>query len=195
MAHLKGPYAASPPQWHTSRPTRRACRNSRCRSARPNSARTSRLRRPRAISSNPNTCSHPFCPKGVLFYEHMFCSSPESHAPQRLVRTLRLVRSFLLLEDDYGVDWEVDQEGHTKRPGVAIGDCDDRLDDREGAHPHRMALRSRLGARRPGVVAGAEQVCLCPVGERARAGVSRGSLPPKRSCADVPCGTGSSGNR
>jgi hypothetical protein len=129
-----------------------------------------------------------------LQYEHMFCSSSKPQVPRRLIRTLRLVRSFLLLEDDYDVDWEVDQEEHTERPGVVTGNRDGCLDDHEGAHPHRMALRSRLSARRPGVVAGAEQVCLCPVGGQARAGVSRGSLSPKRSCADVPRGAGSSRN-
>jgi hypothetical protein len=145
-------------------------------------------------SGDTNTCSHPFRPQGVLLCEHMFCSSPKPQAPRRLIRTLQLVRSFLLLEDDYDVDWEVDQEERTERPEVAGKDSDGRVDCRESAHPHRIALRSRLGSRRPGIAAGTEQLCLCPVGERARAGVSRGSLPPKRSCADVPRGAGSSRN-
>ena len=143
-------------------------------------------------------------------YEHMFCSSRKPEAPQRLVRTLRLVRSFLLLEDDYDVDWEVDQDerafstgsvrewsagrGEGRPDGGLDSHLDEQRDLRLGDHPHRMALRSRLGDRRPGVVASGEQVCLCPVGGRARAGVSRGSSSPERSCADSPRGVGSSRN-
>jgi hypothetical protein len=125
------------------------------------------------------TCSYRFRPTGFLLYEHMFCSSRKPEASRRLVRTLRLVRSFLLLEDDYEIDWEVDQDERAEQPGLAWKDCDGQHDSRESVHPHRMALRSRLGERRPGIVASAEQVCLCPVGGRARAGVSRGSFSPE----------------
>jgi hypothetical protein len=141
-----------------------------------------------------NTCSQTVRPQRSLLYEHMFCSSPKPEVPRRLVRTLRLVRSFLLLEDDYEVDWEVDRDERAERPGAAIEGSDGHLGAEENVHPHRMALRSRLGARRPGIVASAEQVCLCPIGERASAGVSRGSLSPKRSCADAPREAGSSRN-
>jgi hypothetical protein len=139
-----------------------------------------------------NTCSYPFRPEPCILYEHMFCSSRKSEAPRRLLRTLQLVRSFLLLEDDYDVDWEVDQDEQTG--SYASEDSDDRRDARGAVHPHRMALRSRLGVRRPGIVAPAEQVCLCPVGGRARAGVSRGSFSPERSCAAMLRGAGSSRN-
>jgi hypothetical protein len=45
-------------------------------------------------------------------------------------------------------------------------------------HPHRVALRSRLDARRPGLVLPREQVCLCPLparSERHERGTQRGS--------------------
>ena len=48
-----------------------------------------------------------------------------------MLGALRLTRSFLLLEDDYDVDWEVD-----------------RNEPAETLHPHRVALR---GHSRPGV--------------------------------------------
>ena len=131
-------------------------------------------------------------------YEHMFCSSRKPEAPRRLVRTLQLVRSFLLLEDDYDVDWEVDQDELAERAESLrwIGEDPEGQDDsREGSvHPHRRALQSQLGARRPGIVACREQVCLCPVGERASAGVSRGSFSLEISCAALPRGAGSSRN-
>lgn len=105
---------------------------------------------------------------------------------RRLLEALHLIRSFLLLEDDYDVDWEVDQDEpavshacrarspRSKEPGrgdhphsatwlgedswIARSEEPDR-----GDHPHRVALRSRLGVRRPGVPAPREQVCLCPL--------------------------------
>jgi hypothetical protein len=111
----------------------------------------------------------------------MFCSSNTPALAQHLLRGARLVRSFLLLEDDYEVDWEVDQDELAELP--AYGFAPGREDSTSGAHPHRRMLQSRLKSRRPGVVAAREQVCLCPVGGRARAGVSRGSFLPGRSCA------------
>jgi len=38
----------------------------------------------------------------------MFASVKHSSLAQRTLGALRLTRSFLLLEDDYDVDWEVD---------------------------------------------------------------------------------------
>jgi hypothetical protein len=140
------------------------------------------------------TCSHRFRPEGYLQYEHMFCSSDTPTFSRRLLGALRLVRSFLLLEDDYEVDWEVDRDEWAEQSGFVWEGCDGRREPREGVHPHRMALRSQLGARRPGTVVPHEQICLCPVGGRARAGVSRGSLSPERSCAEKPRGVGSSRN-
>jgi hypothetical protein len=74
---------------------------------------------------------------------------------QRALGALRLTRAFLLLEDDYDVDWEVDQ--------------DERVPP---AHPHRAvlgmrAITDRLAHRRPGEPAGRELVCLSPVGRTA----------------------------
>ncbi|MGH2879761.1 MAG: hypothetical protein ACRDK4_09185 [Solirubrobacteraceae bacterium] len=60
---------------------------------------------------------------------------------------LRLVRSFLLLEDDYDVDWEVDQD----------------------EHPHRRPARVAVRDRRPGAVGQREQVCSCPLPTSRRA--------------------------
>jgi hypothetical protein len=76
----------------------------------------------------------------------MFPLSPASTLAQRALGALRLTRSFLLLEDDREVDWEVDQDGRA----LAI-------------HPHRAVLRGRLSHRRPGQPAGTPQVCLCPL--------------------------------
>jgi hypothetical protein len=88
--------------------------------------------------------------------------STASPAP-RLVGTLRLIRSFLLLEDDYEVDWEVGQD----------------------EHPHRRPARARRGARRPGAVEQAEQVCSCPL-----PAVRRGTTPANqpRTTAGRPVG-------
>lgn len=145
-------------------------------------------------SKRTNTCSCRFRPRRVLSYEHMFCSSRKSAGSQRLVRGLQLVRSFLLLEDDYEVDWEVDQDEWLGSPG-ALEDSDRQRGSVGGVHPHRTALPNRrLGRRRPGTVASPEQICLCPVGGRARAGVSRGSFSPEIACADIPRGVGSSRN-
>jgi hypothetical protein len=62
------------------------------------------------------------------------------------------MRSFLLLEDDGRVDWEVDQ--------------DERV---EVDHPHRAPLRERAAAatrarRRPGQTPPAPQICISPIG-------------------------------
>jgi hypothetical protein len=90
----------------------------------------------------------------------MFSSSRTSTLGQRALGAFGLVRSFLLLEDDYDVDWEVDQEPV------------------EVDHPHRAALRGRaitdrLAHRRPGQLESPAQVCLTPMvrqgtSERAR---------------------------
>ena len=76
-----------------------------------------------------------------------------------------MTRSFLLLEDDYDLDWEVDQDERVPPP-----------------HPHRRALglraiADRLAHRRPAEPAARELPCLCPVGRTApvpnRAGGAR----------------------
>jgi hypothetical protein len=61
---------------------------------------------------------------------------------------LRITRSFLTLEDDYAVDWEVDWD---EPSGETI------------AHPHRVPLRGRSVRRRPGEPAIAQQLCLSPI--------------------------------
>ncbi len=111
----------------------------------------------------------------------MFCSADTQPFARRLVGGLCLIRSFLLLEDDYVRNWEVDQDEPVESP-VSIPRWEQQARDE---HPHRMALRGGLGTRRPGAAAPREQVCVCPVGGRARAGVSHGSFPLERSCVDT----------
>jgi hypothetical protein len=99
-----------------------------------------------------------------LQYEHMFSSTNPPPLARRLFGTLHLIRSFLLLEDDYEVDWEVGQHECEKSPLSGLENPD------HGVHPHRTALRSRSGARRPGAGAPREQVCLCPLPPRVDSG-------------------------
>jgi hypothetical protein len=118
------------------------------------------------------TCSCGFRPKAHVQYEHMFSSTNPSPLARHLFGALHLIRSFLLLEDGYEVDWEVDQHECGKSPGSGLENPD------HGVHPHRPALRSRLGARRPGAGVPREQVCLCPLPARMDSGkrdVQRGS--------------------
>jgi hypothetical protein len=61
-----------------------------------------------------------------------------------------MARSFLLLEDDYDVDWEVDQDERT---------C--------VSHPHRAPLRGGCAQRRAGQLPARPQACLSPVGPAA----------------------------
>jgi hypothetical protein len=86
-----------------------------------------------------------------LSYEHMFPSLRTSVPVQRALAALRLTRSFLTLEDDYEVDWEVD----ANEPPA-------------GAHPHRAplhgrALVDRRGLRRPGQPAPTVHACTSPI--------------------------------
>jgi hypothetical protein len=85
----------------------------------------------------------------------MFPSSNPSLA-RRALGALRLTRSFLLLEDDYDVDWEVDWNEPSG----------------ETAHPHRAPLRGGFVRRRPGELATAPQLCLSPIASPA--GMMRG---------------------
>ena len=96
-------------------------------------------------------CSYRFCPWSRLSYEQVFPSANSSLA-RRALDALRLTRSFLTLEDDYAVDWEVDWD----EPAG------------EAAHPHRAPLRGWSVRRRPGEPARAPQICVSPV--------SRGSI-------------------
>ena len=72
-------------------------------------------------------------PASHLSYEHMFPRTTQHPLTRRARIALSLARSFLLLEDDYAVDWEVGQDEPTGP-----------------AHAHRVPLRSRRPARRPG---------------------------------------------
>jgi hypothetical protein len=77
---------------------------------------------------------------------------------QRALGALRLTRSFLLLEDDYDVDWEVDWSEQAR-----------------SIHPHRVALRERVFGgsrhrRRPGQPLPAPNPCSSPIGGRSPAG-------------------------
>ena len=79
----------------------------------------------------------------------MFSSLRTSTLAQRALGALELTRSFLLLEDDYAVDWEVDG------------------DELPSVHPHRAPLRAPWGARepharRPGR-ARTQHFCLTPI--------------------------------
>jgi hypothetical protein len=96
-------------------------------------------------------------PIAFLAYEQMFASTKNSALAQRTLGALRLTRSFLLLEDDYDVDWEVD--------------LDEPLTQTN--HPHRAWLRGpgsrsrRLAKRRAGQIEPARHDCLSPVGKPA----------------------------
>ncbi|HEY4812078.1 MAG TPA: hypothetical protein VIH71_13575 [Solirubrobacteraceae bacterium] len=103
----------------------------------------------------------------------MFSPAPKTKLAQRTLGALRVARSFLMLEDDYDVDWEVDQDERTRVP-----------------HPHRAALRGGYAQRRVGQVPARPQACLCPM--------SRGDLRHQRVClrrsewpASAPCADGS----
>jgi hypothetical protein len=99
------------------------------------------------IGRSTYTRSHRFRPRALLAYEHMFSSTRTSTLAQRALGALRLTRSFLLLEDDQAVDWEVDRDEHFRV-----------------AHPHRAPLRGRSSQlRRPGQPLAPSHACLCPV--------------------------------
>jgi hypothetical protein len=77
----------------------------------------------------------------------MFSRQAKMKLAQRATGALGMARSFLLLEDDYAVDWEVGQDELSPLP-----------------HPHRAPLRRRERlARRPGSPAPAPQLCLSPL--------------------------------
>jgi len=76
----------------------------------------------------------------------MFSPAPTSKLAQRALGALRVARSFLLLEGDNEVDWEVGQGEPTRV-----------------SHPHRAPLRGGCAQRRAGEVPPRPQVCLSPV--------------------------------
>jgi hypothetical protein len=99
----------------------------------------------------------------------MFYRTRTSTLAQRALGALRLTRSFLLLEDDYDVDWEVDPNEHLQAP-----------------HPHRAPLRGRERARRAGQPTPRDHVCVTPVradtGGHRRERLAAGSRAGARSC-------------
>ena len=114
-------------------------------------------------------------PKACLPYEHMFSTRRTSTLAQRALGALDLARSFLLLEDDYEVDWEVDADEPAQVP-----------------HPHRVPLRGRARERRAGAPAPRPHLCLSPVenvraprrrdvGRSPRSGVGEREQEPERS--------------
>jgi hypothetical protein len=110
------------------------------------------------MTPNTYTRSHRFRPHSDLSYEQMFPSSRTSTLARRALGALRLTRSFLTLEDDYDVDWEVDRdEPYGETP-----------------HPHRAPLRGGSVRRRPGQPATAPQLCLSPVTPPAATTMPRG---------------------
>jgi len=109
-----------------------------------------------------------FCPNAFLRYEHMFSSLRTSPLAQRTLGALDLARSFLMLEDDDPVDWEVGWNEHTAP-----------------VHPHRAPLRRRSTARRPGTPAPPHHECISPAfygqpGVRGNAGAERRDRVPAR---------------
>ncbi|HEX3691853.1 MAG TPA: hypothetical protein VHU13_00800 [Solirubrobacteraceae bacterium] len=112
----------------------------------------------------------------------MFPPANNRQPASRLIGALRLIRSFLLLEDDYDVDWEVDRDEPHGDMHVVDGAFADRRTrerqvwsplDRE--HPHRRIGRVERRARRSGSVQEREHVCACPLPIR------RGSTPANQS--------------
>jgi hypothetical protein len=79
-----------------------------------------------------------------------------------------------LLEDDYDVDWEVDQD-ETGRDRSQIDEIFDRpaRGRASAGHPHRAALRGRSARVRAGQPAQATHVCLSPVERPSAAGTIR----------------------
>ncbi len=76
----------------------------------------------------------------------MFPPPRTSKLAQRALGALRVAHSFLLLEDDHEVDWEVDQDEPTPPP-----------------HPHRGRRAGGALQRRPGTPVPTYHVCLSPV--------------------------------
>jgi hypothetical protein len=121
----------------------------------------------------------------------MFDSTRTSLLARRARAALSLARSFLLLEDDYDVDWEVDQDepcqGELRAAYLEAAAASDRVprDLRAVGHPHRAQIRRRArvaAARRAGQPAPKEQLCLCPVNRAHQLGIGI-SPAVSRACA------------
>jgi hypothetical protein len=121
-----------------------------------------------------------FRPKRCLSYEHMFSSPNTPPLLHRLLEALRLVRSFLLLEDDYDVDWEVDWDepdgsspaysavraplpAYVEPPAYTTTSPALMCVGMARRESTQRVSRSRLQARRRGAIVPSEQVCMCPL--------------------------------
>ena len=108
-----------------------------------------------AVSGTAYACSVSFRPPVSLACEHMF-SRGTSPLTQRALAAAGLIRSFLLLEDDPDVDWEVDgQDGSGDAQTTA-------------AALHARKLTRPVRTRRHGESAAASHPCLSPVGDSGR---------------------------
>jgi hypothetical protein len=116
-----------------------------------------------------------FRPPALLLYERVFCSTATSTLMQRARGALSLTRSFLLLEDDDPVDWEVDREDRGRV-----------CDEPSWALAHRAPLRERRAVRRAGQPQSRPQVCLCPIGSAATGRAVASSSP---ACASLQRGS------
>jgi hypothetical protein len=74
---------------------------------------------------------------------------------QRALAAAGMLRSFLLLEDDGRVDWEVDQDGEKR----------DDTQPRRAPLPASRRLKRPPRTRRPGEPSARPQVCLSPVAD------------------------------
>jgi hypothetical protein len=103
------------------------------------------------LGGSPYACSQGFRPRASLACEHMF-SRGTSRLTQHALAAAGLIRSFLLLEDDLGVDWEVDGQEDSGEGHAAA------------AALHGRKLTRPVRARRPGAPAARAHVCLSPIG-------------------------------
>jgi hypothetical protein len=105
----------------------------------------------------------------------MFPSPNASPTSRRLTNALRLARAFLLLEDEYEVDWELDRVDWEVDRQEPCATCSRRKSEDRPAweepavrreHPHRVAARVQPRPRRPGVPTPPDHLCLSPVTRR-----------------------------
>jgi hypothetical protein len=135
--------------------------------------------------SCPDTyiCSYASVRAHAYRYEHMFPRRNPSPLTRRALAALSLARSFLLLEDDYDVDWEVDQDetgrDRSKIDGISDRPARGRASAGHRGHPHRIALRGRSARVRAGQPVQAAHVCLSPVERPSTAGTVRYVAPTK----------------
>jgi hypothetical protein len=148
----------------------------------------------------------------------MFPRSTPPPLTRRARNALSLARSFLLLEDDYDVDWEVDQDelgrDRSKIDGISDRSARGRADAVGGSgavgeaqavgrrgtvdgrstpspHPHRAPLRGRAARERAGQPPTRPQVCISPVPALGPAGGdsrARGDRIPRRHDTSVSLG-------